>query len=323
MVAVRVRPLLIALVAILAIALAAATLNTAVAPDGSFGADGPGGLGDGSDLGEGGDEGDDVATPSVGLTGLGGVLPVIPLPCFPVLNSLGFLLAVATVGALGLYWLYRRDGPWTPVAVVIAFLPPALLVHALFTACRRADEVRLSLPGANRTANFSVNFGLAAGQGGGGAAAGGRPLLSLALVGFLAIALLVALATLFYSTGDDGAPPPATDEDDQAPDRMAAVGRAAGRAANRIERDAEADNAVYHAWREMTQYLDVPHPNASTPDEFATAAIQAGMAREDVEELTRLFEAVRYGGVAPTVDRERRAIAAFRRIETEYARDDG
>jgi hypothetical protein len=45
------------------------------------------------------------------------------------------------------------------------------------------------------------------------------------------------------------------------------------------------------------------------------------MAREDVAELTRLFETTRYGGVAVDEDREQRARSALRRIERTYGDD--
>lgn len=102
-----------------------------------------------------------------------------------------------------------------------------------------------------------------------------------------------------------------------------AVGTAAGRAADRIEADAgEAiDNEVYRAWRDMTTLLDVDRPETSTPGEFAEAAVEAGMGRIHVEELTRLFEDVRYGRAETTDDRESRAVDVLRRIEAEYADD--
>ncbi|MFT4891934.1 MAG: hypothetical protein ACI9YT_002871, partial [Halobacteriales archaeon] len=62
-------------------------------------------------------------------------------------------------------------------------------------------------------------------------------------------------------------------------------------------------------------------PQSSTPGEFATEAIDAGMAPEDVNRLTELFEAVRYGGREPTEKRERTAIETLRRIEDQYADD--
>lgn len=321
MVSVRTRPLLVALVAILAIALAAGTLNTAVAPDGSLGSGGEGGLGGDAGADQGPDDSEEDDQGTEGSTSFGGALPVIPLPCYPVLNDPWLLIGGLLVAGIGLYLLYRRDGPLTPVALVVAFGPPAVLVHALLTACRRADEVRLSIPLGNRTTNITSAFGASNGSGGvGGAAAGGTPVVSLLLFGFLGVALVIAVALLFRSTGDQS-PPPATEPDSPDAASRTAIGRAAGRAADRIEGDADPDNAVYRAWKEMTGPLEVPNPDASTPAEFAGAAVEAGMARDDVAELTALFESVRYGTAAPTNDREARAVAALRRIEAAYAGD--
>jgi hypothetical protein len=99
---------------------------------------------------------------------------------------------------------------------------------------------------------------------------------------------------------------------------VAAVAQAAGAAADRIEASGEVDNEVYRAWREMTDDLDVPNPRSSTPAEFRAAAVEAGIDAADVDELTEVFEAVRYGGEAVTEERERRAVEALRRIETGY-----
>lgn len=309
MVSVRTRPLLIALVAILAIALAAGTLNTAVSPGGAAGSSAQDGFLGGDDP----SAGEDRDRSNIGFPGFGGAFPVIPLPCYPVLNELWFLAGVALVAGTVLYGLYRWKGPLVPYAVVAGLAPPGLLVHALLTACREAETVRLSLPLAGRVANSTGVFSLA-----GSAGSGGTPVVPLALVGVLALALLVSVAVLVMLTGDHEAAP-AAEPTAPDPERLGAIGRAAGRAADRIEADADPDNAVYRAWKEMTDLLDVPNPSASTPAEFATAAEAAGMDREDVDELTTLFEAVRYGTAAPTEDRESRATAALRRIEASYA----
>src|SRR5699024_8288810 len=95
----------------------------------------------------------------------------------------------------------------------------------------------------------------------------------------------------------------------------AELGRAAGTAADRIADDRSADNEIYRAWREMIEQLDMGNPRSRTPEEFARAATDAGMAREDVIELTDVFRAVRYGGIDATDEREARAVAALRRIE--------
>jgi len=97
------------------------------------------------------------------------------------------------------------------------------------------------------------------------------------------------------------------------------IGRAAGDAADRIDADAAVDNEIYRAWVEMTDLLEVAHPEASTPEDFADAAVEAGMRREDVEELTDLFRTVRYGPEGATPGREQRAVEALRRIESTYA----
>jgi len=97
-----------------------------------------------------------------------------------------------------------------------------------------------------------------------------------------------------------------------------AVADAAGRAADRLDAADDLENAVYRSWHEMTAHLDVERPDASTPAEFADAAVDAGMDRDDVAELTRLFEAVRYGDAPATAERAERATAALRRIERTY-----
>lgn len=320
MASVRTRPLLIALVAILAIALAAATLNTAIVHEGTGGGAGEGGFGQPADQGQGNQEDADADPGSIGFGGLGGMVPVIPFPCYPVLNEFWFFASFAAVAGVGLYLIYRWKGSLVPIAVVAGLTPPALLVHALLTACREAESVRLSLPLGNETANETGLFSLLGGSGGAGEAAGGTPVVSLMLFGLLLVALVVAVALLFLSSGDDEPTPPA-DPGVAGEVQMAAIGRVAGRAADRLEGDTEADNAVYRAWKEMTDLLDVPNPEASTPAEFAAAAVDAGMAVDDVDELTGLFETVRYGTADPTEDREDRAHAALRRIEDEYARN--
>lgn len=103
-------------------------------------------------------------------------------------------------------------------------------------------------------------------------------------------------------------------------DTQADVGAAAGAAADRIENraDPSVENAVYDAWYRMTTYLPVEEPETSTPGEFAAAAITAGIDRRDVEELTSLFESVRYGPESATPVTERRAVEILRRIESTY-----
>lgn len=113
-----------------------------------------------------------------------------------------------------------------------------------------------------------------------------------------------------------------TDEDDDAAAAIEDLGRSAGRAADQFEETDDPSNAVYRAWYEMTRHLDVPHPHASTPEEFADAAVAAGMDRTDVAALTEQFELVRYAGRETTSERVSTAETALRRIEDKYTTEE-
>ncbi|MFC7231236.1 DUF4129 domain-containing protein [Saliphagus sp. GCM10025308] len=142
---------------------------------------------------------------------------------------------------------------------------------------------------------------------------------------------LAVIATIFVgglvaskrsSSADDAA---ALEEaaDGQNPEQ-AAVAAAAGRAADRIadESSTGVDNEIYNAWLEMTDLLKVDRPESTTPREFAAVAVDAGLERDHVEELTDLFEAVRYGHEDTTDEREERAVSILRAIESTYGETD-
>jgi hypothetical protein len=303
----------LALLAVVAIGLAAATLNSAVVTDsGGFGwgepADQPG-------QEEGNDPeislGEENASSSESFP--------FRLPCYPFLDSWWAIAAILGSFGLGAYVAYRRLGGLGVVAYVGPVGIPLLFAHALLTVCSApAQDARSSLFSGGNVSIMPEGGSGAPGTGSGTSVTDPSILL---LVG-LGVALVAAVALLFVSSsGDDPDYEEGAVEPDPDPD-VAAVGRAAGEAADRIEEPTDVDNEVYRAWREMTTHLDVANPRSSTPAEFAAAAVDAGMAREDVEELTALFEQVRYGGESPTEEHERRAIEALRRIEREYAGDD-
>nr|WP_303648673.1 DUF4129 domain-containing protein [Haloarchaeobius litoreus] len=142
------------------------------------------------------------------------------------------------------------------------------------------------------------------------------------LVLLVATVVVGIVGFVVWADSDDEEPeePPEHEGDAEAgPEaRAAAIGTVAGQVADRLERDAGTENEVFRAWVEMTRHLPVDHPRSSTPSEFADAAVDAGVAREDVAELTALFEEVRYGGEPVTADRATRAVDALRHIEDEY-----
>jgi hypothetical protein len=304
------RRVALAVLAVLALGVTAATIDSAVVSEGGrlgVGQTPTGGVGSGDAAGFGADRSRAAARLA------------LPSPCFPVLNDPRFLGGAAVVALGGLYLIYRdTESLLPPLALGLAFGIPLFIVHQLLTACTDPPvEPRFAF-GLGSAGN--ATFPIPEGAGGAAGAAVARTVSTPSLLlGFLLIlAILGSFVLLLGATGDETEPEAPESPADPEVD-VAAVGRAAGAAADRIEDDADVDNEVYRAWTEMTAHLDVSNPRSSTPSEFAAAAVDAGMARGDVEELTALFEEVRYGGAEPTPERERRAVDALRRIESAYA----
>ena len=311
--------LVLALLALLAIGVAAATLDNPA----TSGGDGGIGSGDGSGVGSGDGESqptmterEEESSPGVPgmeqgtISGAGACVQWLDKP----LTELGLVLGVLLiVGAI----VYRTREP----ALAVLGLPIATMVYMVYLVLTACGEFELNIGGA---------IGLGTGDSGGNNSTGGsmgeaadvaanQPSLVLGLL--LVVLIVGAVILLVFATGDSGEAadePPEPDPEPEQPD-IGAVGRAAGAAADRIAEEADASNEVYRAWAEMTEYLAVEGPESSTPAEFAAAAVDAGMAPDDVRELTELFEAVRYGTDDATEEREERALAALRRIETAYA----
>ncbi|WEL22639.1 DUF4129 domain-containing protein [Halorhabdus sp. BNX81] len=102
---------------------------------------------------------------------------------------------------------------------------------------------------------------------------------------------------------------------------LSSLATVAGDTADRIEAaetPRAADNAIYRAWGTMVTLLGVGDPQESTPRQFETAAIEAGMDPDDVGVLTETFEEVRYGDAPLTDERRERAVAALERIEATH-----
>lgn len=120
----------------------------------------------------------------------------------------------------------------------------------------------------------------------------------------------------------DGEEQPAVETDSTAAaGATTGIGAAAATAAAEIEDAEDPDNEIYRAWASMAARMDVGDPETSTPGEFAAAAIDAGIDRRHVDDLTRLFESVRYGTAQPTPERIERARRTFERIAEEYGPD--
>lgn len=294
------RSAIIAGLAIFAVAYAAATLESTVLPGG--------GGGDGA-TGSGGDSGS-------------GILPVpqsepppseaVTVPYLSeILTILGIIL---TIGVIAYVIIYRRQAIGVFLAIVASLVLLYLLAGIL-------DPITISsgLPGLEPGDGTPLGGGGGEGDGGGVDPTHPSPptLLVLLVLGLTVIGGLVALSRSKTDDTDES-----IEESTDGGENAAAIGRAAGRAADRLEGEVDVDNEVYKTWREMVELTDVDNPKTSTPGEFAAAAVETGLGRDDVTELTRLFEDVRYGNAQPSDERERQAISIFRRIENRYAEED-
>ncbi|ESP88135.1 DUF4129 domain-containing protein [Candidatus Halobonum tyrrellensis] len=299
----------IAVIAVLALGVAAATLDSATTTNsGGFG------FGSASGAGIGNDEGSqlplgDSANGSAGpATGLAVCVTFLTRPLVQLLLLGGVVLFFGAA--------YRVMGSALLSGIfTVSALVPFAVVYLVLTSCRTGGNL---FPAASPAP--ANNSSLGSGGGNAGLNAAGEAVstpTALAAV-LLAVAVLGSLALLFVSTGDDDEGVADDEPEIPDPEQRAAVGVAAGEAADRLEGDSGLENEVYRAWREMTDLLDVDRPASSTPAEFAAAAVEAGMDREDVLALTDVFEEVRYGGADPTPDREERAIDALRQIEETY-----
>ncbi|WP_436935520.1 DUF4129 domain-containing protein [Halovenus marina] len=175
--------------------------------------------------------------------------------------------------------------------------------------------------GEQPTVNTGMEGNGSGGSGTDGAAPSAPTTMLVTLLGVVGVVLFVALAFFSDSVGGIGRSESNAEPDT---DRSAEIGEIAGRAADRIDAatDTVTHNEVYRAWEEMVEHLDVDDPDSTTPGEFASAAVDAGMQQEDVTDLTRLFEDVRYGGQDPTDSREQQAREILRRIERRYTNNE-
>lgn len=306
----QITPLVLAFLAVLALGASAATLDSV-----RQGSTGVGGPDEGTGLGDGGSTIDFGAPPPADTS-----VPESSI-LSTLLRALFVLLLVASL--IALIVVIYRNGWRSLLPHIIATVVFAIVLFILFKLLQLFSDGK---PG--RGGLFGNNQTSLPSGGTLGSMSEITPTLtnnfSTVVFALLAVTILIAAIVLVRATGDgqllDRSEP---DSDEPGSDQVstaesAAVGEAAGRAADRIETDTSLSNAIYSAWQEMTDPLNLPR-ETTTPGEFADAAIASGMTPEDVDELTELFEATRYGGIDASEKRERRALSALRRIEREYA----
>jgi hypothetical protein len=83
----------------------------------------------------------------------------------------------------------------------------------------------------------------------------------------------------------------------------------------RVVLDTDSENEVYNSWSRMIERAGVKDIRTKTPSEIAESAKEAGLDPGAVDELTDVFEEVRYRDSEPTAEQERRAREAFERIK--------
>lgn len=288
-----VRYSLIALLGAVGLALAARALPTATRSSQQNG----GGSGGGGGFVSGPEE----KAPAGSLDGVAQVLTTV----------LTVLVVVALV--LALWHLYHnRQRAFALVVVALVLVGGAVVLSELLPAGSTTKFVEETPIIGERGLSDPES------EGSGGSPSSGLP--GLLVVGVFIVALLGGLGAAYLARSDsrDG------DTDQESEERTAAavaLGEAAGEAADRIQRGTGADNAIYRAWGDMTELLDLTEAETKTPGEFADAAIEAGIRPGDVRELTRLFEQVRYGTATPSEEDETRAVELFRRIESTYTEE--
>ena len=302
----RARVVVVGVVCVLAVAAAAATL---AAPEPTDRAAGGGSLQDDASADEQGEGGESTADPIASP----GRLDVDIGACVPWLYSLPFWLAVAGVAtAVWLFARYKQDA-LAATAYVSVLALPFTFVWLLLSKCGTDEETPEGIVPSDVVVTpegGDAAFGLL-----GEAGRFASPtwvVVIVAVVGLGTIALVLAADDADADDPDDPAPGAVGAPEDPEVEEVRAV---AGRAADRIEGDAGIDNEIYRAWVEMTEHLDVPHPESSTPGEFQRAAVDAGVNPDTVGELTALFERVRYGDEPPTDETEARAVDALRAME--------
>jgi hypothetical protein len=315
----RALPLVVALLAVVALGVAAATLDSTVVPESGSGFGG--GSGDGGGPGPGSRELTDTPYPA----DRNGSYVVASDNCLPFLREPPALLTGLLLFSGLFVAAYRSTkSRLAGFAVCGAIGLPAGLLWAALAFCGSRNPTPTPTPTA--TPNEAATNGTGGAEGGSGGLGGGAEALSspsLLVALFVVVALLVVVvAALSAGSGRGSASEEPPDEELPDEEPAEAVGRLAGSAADRIDAaDADAENEVYRAWTRMTAALDVESPETTTPREFQRTAVEAGMDRSDVAELTELFESVRYGGLEPTDEQEGRAVETLRRIESDYGGD--
>lgn len=134
--------------------------------------------------------------------------------------------------------------------------------------------------------------------------------ITLAMIGALAVGL-GGLGRLIWRSRSTITPSP-----------LAALAQEAHSALAALQAGDAWEDVIVRCYQEMMQLLEtqraIYRPVAMTPREFENRLVALGAPRDPVQELTRLFEAARYGQRRLGPAAEQRARASLRAIATAY-----
>lgn len=302
----------LALLAVVGLGLTAATIDSTYSSDLPGAGDGPGGPDQDGGAGPSGEVDRDEST-QVNSENRGEQSPIkLPKICIEPLTTTPGILALIASLALAVGAAYWRTGFIGASFVGYLFGLPMVAGYGLVTQCPAP-------PGSSGETGSPLGQLLAAAPLGGSLTS--TPIPPSVLIGIFGLTVVAAVAALVSASGTEDLEPPSEIEEEETD--LEEFAAAAGEAADRIEStDANVDNAVYRAWQEMTRLLDIPNPESNTAGMFSDAAVEAGMGEEDIDQLTRLFEEVRYGDMDPE-PREELALETLRRIEARYSSSEG
>lgn len=300
-------PFLVGFLCIVGVGMTAATLNDAQ-PIGASNDTISGMDGSGTIYNNTGGPNPNTANGTVNISGNNGASSALSTCVEPLASTPGMLAVI--IGFIALIGLvFQRTNFSTALLVSWTALPPVMLGYFLLTNCGGGGIIKSGIQ--NNTGLPAGNTSLV------------QPITNVppsAMLGLVGLVLVAAVGLMYRSMSEEEVVTVDDDIEDE-PD-LDQFAEAAGRAADRIEEhDADVDNAVYRAWVEMTDLIEVENPEVYSAGEFEATAIKLGMEESDVTELTRLFNEVRYGDKSAE-SREERAISVLRNIESQYGTDD-
>ena len=242
---------------------------------------------------------------SDGDSGTGAASHIDLVICLEFLTSPLAILGIFVVVTGILFGFYHRYNLATAGLFATGIIPIVLLLYFFLTNCpEQTGGVGDFMSGSDAISGSPDGIFAA-------------PPIPPALIAILFGGIMIAAVVLLFTMSGEEETYEPIEEEEPMPD-AADFARAAGLAADRIEKaNVAVDNAVYRAWLEMTDLLSIENPKTTAPMDFAEAAIEVGLGREDVYELTQLFTEVRYGG-KDAENREERAIEVLRNIEQQY-----